>query len=529
MDDQACRSVANALIARQNRAEIDKVVEWLLANANPLRLFNAACIAVEILADAFTASQIRAVFNWLLPRCEFALATRTEEEACRRPWAAMKHIAKQVQNVEADRLCQVAVKHRFWKGFDTARVSLRNAVGNCLRTCSQDVMKMVAEDLANAVGAGDSKTNEDYLQTINLLAYACGLAGEETKQHVEEKVYPKGGKLTSEFMLIAPSIVSRELFSNGVDEWVKKVTEELKLEVQHLGPGEKPKPVSGSMMQFTVRKQDGGQHLVHIRSEVSLKAAISRRTDMSDAVFDGLLAAIEQGIVDADNLLTNRIALVRLLPEVACYLTESQAIRVAQKLVPLAKGEIENKIEEMSEEQAEHPLSRYRVKWGSKHDLQAVSLLALAEVEKSQATGLRRKVGNLIQQGMGSDSPRVRCHAFRAWAAHPPLAPDTRLQVLLATAEADKQVVAEAFAAIREAAQPGFSHKESRPFLRHSRLAARSADRDVRWCVASCLNAVQARLPSDVAKREAEQLLKQLAKDICYSVRSAATASGRED
>ncbi len=325
---KACQAAATALLARRDRNEISLAADWLCSNANPTRLSAMASCVIEILADALTQEQINSLFQWLMQRCFSETHSRVHDDTCRRAWRALSHIAIQLEESDADRLCESAMKHRFWMSFDVERKVLRKAVGNCLAKCSDEIKNKATIDLADAVLANDSKTNDDYLTTINLLAYACSICSDDTKKHVESKVYPKGTKLTPELILIAPSIVTNELFGDGIDDWVEKVTKELKLEVQHVKKGESPVSVSGSMMQYTINKPDGGIHLVHIRSEAPIKAALARHKNISAEVFDNLLLAIESSIADPDNLFSNRIALVQTLTDSASSMSCEQASRV---------------------------------------------------------------------------------------------------------------------------------------------------------------------------------------------------------
>jgi hypothetical protein len=451
-----------------------------------------------------------------------------EGDACTRAWKTMITVAPRLNSSQAERLCQVALHHSLWKDFAIGREDIRTAVGNCAAALSKQMLSELALDLAAAAAARDAKTNNDHVATVNLLTYVVGLCDDETKMKVREIAFHKGAQLSPEMILVSSKIVERNLFANGIDDWVKIIINDLRLEVQHLKAGEQVQSISGSMMQFTQTANDGSSLVVHIRSGMPIRAALSQRDKISDKVFGELIDAICEGIANPFNLLSNRIHLVQVVDDAAPHLNEFQAEQLSKLLMLIAEGQIDSSVEEMSESEANHPLNRFRMNAGTPSDLQAVSLFALAEIEKATPSNRRHTISAIVGKAMRHPSSRVRSYAFRAWSTLPQLAPNGRIYVLLAAGGSDKQEAWEALVALSEAKGIELTEREWLGLLRNCEAAVTGGDRDMRCVVARCLVSLRGDYPNPSLAAEGERILEGLKTDLCYSVRRIANGLGEE-
>lgn len=520
LDIGCCSQAAVAISRRADVAEIERVIAWIVANANPRRFAIVACSAIEVLADILTDQSIMTAFDWLFPFCSQNASNQVEKNSCSSAWKAMAKIAERLDSSRTEKLVRAALAHTLWTDFSIERETLRVVVANTARNLSDALLTEVGLNLAHAVVSNDSKTTSDYSTTINALTYIWSLCDAEVRTQIDGIVYPKGARLTPELIAAANKICQRNLFPDGLDSWAKRVTEELRLEVQHLGPDQKPTPISSSLMQFQKTNNDGSTHFVHIRSEIAVEAAILQRQHISDDVFSDLIEALCDGISNTGNSLSNRIHLVQTIESAASNLTDHHRNRLSQILIGFVNGEIHSEVDNLTESDA-HPLSRYRMNVGKPSELVAVSLEILAKIEKANTGPPNRQLRSAIVKALQSDFPLIRRFAFYAWSEVPQILPDAIIHMIMATIDANEDVAVDALKALANAKAVGMRRREWHGLLSGCESASKSSNSALRRAAGTCLTSLRAMAPSKAISAQIDQLLVTLANDACYSVRQS--------
>lgn len=518
LDGRTAEKVGELLLMRGNELEIKKVLMWITDHALLWRHYTVACALIAKVADAIQSEEIEPVFQWILRGCMRSAESGFEQARVVKAWECAEAIAPLLRDSEASTLCQVAMSHRMWKKFSVHRSTLRDAVGPCVPLLPVEQVTSLVDNLIEQVSL-PSKTEDDIISTVNLLAFAVDRCDDATKTRVATTLFPKGKGLPWPLVMAAPKLLAGKVLQVNWDKSFEILLNDLRHEVQHLTEGEAPTPVSSSVMQYHENLPNGDQRLIHILSLVSVQAALEHRSQIPDEKWNPLIDAMLDGVANPFNLLTNRIQHVKLLGRAAEHLNEEQIDKIFAVLAPISRGRIKTNLDEMSEEEANHPLNRFRIHGGTPADLQAIAIQTLAMIEKAYPKSYGRKLNQIITDGLMSSHRVIRQLALWAWAEAPGRASIPGLLVLLSTRDPNAQVAAAAIEAFGATNGHSLSMKEFNGLIDSCRTAASSQNPRLRTAAAYCLRQVRKNLPGQQLQKLADNLLESLENDICFSVR----------
>jgi hypothetical protein len=516
--------VGKLLLHRGNKDEIKHVVRWITRHAHLWHHHTAACLLIAEIADAINDAELDEVFKWLLRGCSREPQNGFEESRVAKAWEAAEALSPLLKTEHGEILFQTAISHSMWTEFSVHRPHLRHALGGCVLVLPEQRKKELLANLTEQVPL-PTKTEEDLVSAVNLLVYAASLCSAEEVSRAAEKLYPSGQQLPWVLVAAADKLKPGKSIVREWDKAIESLVHAIQHQVQHLKKNEEPIAVAYSVMQHTQTRADGESTLIHIQSLVPFEATIKQAANIPVELFVPLVQAMLDTVANTHNLISNRIQFVKLLGLAAEHLTQKQRSDIFSLLKPMAEGTIASDSDEMTREQAIHPLNRYRIAGGTLAEVRAVAIQTLFMIEKAWPGAYGSKLNGIIGKALRSSDKTVRQFAMWAWAELPKKASRHGILILLATRDFDPATAALALEALGATKGATLSEDELQGLIDSCRVASLSPDRKLRSAAAHCLMQVKGKLSQKVLHEAAEELLGSLRNDICHSVRRIAAES----
>lgn len=521
-DESSAKRAGEQLIALQQSDRIIKALKWMLANANLKRHFTIACDVIVAIADAVPDSEVPLVYEWAATRAAAEPNTPIERNAIREAWTVLAAIAHRLDERQAVAAVNLATSHSWWMHFDVDRNRLRQVVGRCVNGLPVVKLAPLAQDVIGHIV--NRHEDHDYEEAVNLICHIAGVGGESLRNDIAEKLYEKGTKLTAALVQVAPLFKKESALAEALEPWARQVTNSLPSQVQRLAPGEEPTPCNESFMYRTTELPDGAKQIVHFVGTVALHSALVHRHSLLPATLDALMQAMLAMLEDRDNFLGNKVGLLKALSISSDSVGTHFATEVFRVVAPFARGDIREPEGGMSAADADNPLNRFKMGMGKPSDLQAIALYTLAKIEHARPGAFGADLEAILEDAISNAHPEVRYMAFYSWRFMPRLPASVQTSLILGTRDPDQSPATAAYDTIARCETFHPTSDELKVLCQSVSVSINSRSTEVRRVAATACKKLAESAPDGPIKSKFLSLQCQFKKDICFSVREAASS-----
>lgn len=514
LDLESAKVIADHLIRWRRPQLIEQLVQRLLSNANLKRHAAVACELLALVADGVPDSQIHPVARWLLPWCSIAPAGRSELRLVTSAWDAVQSFVPRMGDERAREITQAATEHPSWNQDDHLREHLVRAVDDCVGVLSPDEFsELVGLMLPLAASLpGDLNYDEDILDLLRHLAFR---GDDNIKRQIGDALYPDSG-VNLELIRIAQEF-GKQIDADDANRMAENFAQDVRLQVQHLAPGEEFRKPAISLGTLTARSEERTV-AVSMYSNMGLRAVAAHRSLLRPETIRVFIEALLEMIREPENSLPNKVDLINGIIELADSATPEMAELIYGTLSPLAAGEVVGLDVTAAAGDPNHPLNPFKVNLGNPATVQGGALFALASIERHRSGVYGPRLNQLLEQAMSASNNEVRRLAFLAARQMPELTAPSLMRVLIGTRDEDPAVAEAAFQAV-------YSHlRETEEFwhllIYSLTLASESIHANIRRAAAFIVNNLHTRSFNEEIANKIQGLRVKLGADLCHSVRS---------
>jgi hypothetical protein len=346
--------------------------------------------------------------------------------------------------------------------------------------------------------------------------------GKRAKRDVLRGQQQKQTRNRKEFVRIAKEFGKDIANSEQVQKLAEHFTRDVRLQVQHLGPGEEFIKPAVSLAVATA--QSGERKVaVSVYVDMGLKAVIAYRSLLTPESIGQLLEAILDMLREPENMLANKVLMINGITGLADTLTKEQVEQVFLTLQPMATGAVVGLDVTGAFGDPNHPLNPFKMNLGDPATVQGGALFALSSVEAFIPGVYGERLMELIEEVMANPNPEVRGLAFMAARKMPVLSESALMRTLLATRDDVPDVVEEALLTLNTHLRDATEFWDS---LAYSlRMAAQSQHTNVRRAAAFTIRSLTGKCASESVANQMKDLEKLLLADASHTVRKELSSS----
>lgn len=487
------------------------------------RMFVTGCGILKQFADVIPDCCFGDIFERLTGFASLPVVTRQDESVSSEAWQTIAAISNRLDKDQAERLWDVAVNHTKWNSTIpegnrvlTGRDEIMKAIGKCIPSLPIESLKVRIEQALSLVI--DRKQNTDYPDAINLICHLCHHAEDDAKTIVKDKLYPSGKPLDAYLLQVTDSFGVELSKPESLNEGAEKLAAKILEQVRRLPLSEEVCQSAGTFGFYTVEKNDH-KLIVNMADSVLETAILRHRSKISEHSLGILIDAMLKMISEPENLISNKVGLVQAMTSIGDACSSAQAQDIFEAIAPLAKGDIVEPISIMSSSEAENPMNPYKIKTGSPHDLQAVSVMLLCCLERDQPGIGGQELSNIIEVALVHHHATVRSLAISGTHEKPNLSEAEFTAIILATRDSDPGVVNAAFGALANKTELKLTRPQWRLLIHSADIATRANDAKIRRGAAYACSKLVSRCTTKSLQNQIKQLIKNFQADRCFSVR----------
>lgn len=509
--------VGDALLAKCDPKLIRNTVERLVSTGNLCRHAAVACIVFGRIGDALPDDKMDLLVSWLVHKCSAWSNGWAVTEAFKRAWDALGSIVHRLSSDQARKVVRLAVGSDVWKKPSESRKALIGVVNRCTTVLPGEDFQELA-DMAVPL-ATKSKSDLDFVQSINLLCNIADRGGDRVKSMIGKALYPKGHETSSAILVqVAPVFGKRIEDPKSMNEAAHNIARNIRMQVQRLEAHEEPEVVSGTFGSVFLT-ENGKKIVVQLASTVSLEAVTKYRDLLDRGSVQLLLDAVLSMLKEPENILGNKVGLIQSLKKFGDILTREQAKQVFNTLAPLASGEVSIGNVGMKWAQSQHPLSPFKMRDASPGQVSGSALYALAHIERKQPGVYFSSLTPILEKALTDTDVEIRRSAFVAAREVPRLSEPAITGILFGTRDPDSQAAAEAFYAIATKDGLKLTQNQWELLIYSLTEAVHSPDTSLRRSASFTVARFEKHTP-ETARLQLARLRKALDQDVCYSVRT---------
>jgi hypothetical protein len=336
-------------------------------------------------------------------------------------------------------------------------------------------------------------------------------------------LFPLGQALDPFLAQAAPLFQQQQPSPEQLAASATSVARNVRRQVQRLAPGQEFIPFSGMIMNAW--NQVNGQRIVVSSADTVELHALSKYRHLlqQDSLLQVVDAVLEL-VRDRENIIANRIGLVRALMTFVDRLDHATVERIFAVLAPLARGEIDEPTTTMTSAEAKNPLNPMKFHSGDPSKLRGISLVALAGIAKAKGDTFRRRLEPILEESLTDTSAEVRRLAYAASREFSSLSDSIFTALLLGTRDSDEEAAASAFVALAMNQGCRLTRQQWHLLLYSGKLATQSSSVPLRRTAAGAVARLLHRTPptTGALQHRARELLTTFSADICASVRNEA-------
>jgi hypothetical protein len=363
----------------------------------------------------------------------------------------------------------------------------------------------------------------DYPKVINLLYRIAQLADDTVRQSLRVTLFPPGQSVDPFLAQAAPLLQQQQPSPEELAASAARAARHVRLQVQRLAPGQEFAPFPGMIMNSF--NQIDGERIVTSGADTAELHALSKyRQQLEPDSLRVVVDAVLDLICERENIIANRINLLRALMPFFDRCDERDLERIFGVLAPIARGEIDEPTTTMTSAEANNPLNPTKFHSGEPPTLRGIALIALARIARAQDAACRRRMETILEEALTDSSSEVRRLAYAA--ARELSSPSEAIctALLLGTRDLDEEAAATAFVTLATNDGLHLTRQQWHLLLYAGKSASQSSSVTLRRTAAGAIARLRDRTrpPTGQLQRRASDLLATFSADICASVRKEA-------
>lgn len=516
-DSKMADMVCGHLVRSQDRRVIEQTLDVVLKRAMLLKHASVACKIIEGIHDEIPDAYIEVTVNYLLEICSNKRQGLFEMHSIVNAWKAIRMLAHRLSCQKACEMLDAVINDEWFNSITVNRRHLIDTLSNLTAVLPLNKLMNLSKKALPLVG--EKKSDVDYTNAVNLLCHIAFKDGGEVKKYLSKELYSQNENVSSALGQVAKCFDAKIKISDQ-EEGVKKVSQNVLLQVQRLRAEEEPQKVFDTFGNISKVNNDTKEKIVvQMAADSWLRMLTINKQLLKAPQRDMLISAMVAMIGDSDNLLSNKMGLINTIIALADILTKKQKQEIFKVLKPLASGLVTEGSVGMSHEAATNPLNPYKMKDTKPEAISGAALYALGCLEKGHPGVYGDELNGLIEISLTDKSPIIRANACMTTMEISKLSSKLVMDVLFGTRDPDYKTAIEACKVI-------LGRKDIRltQILWHRLFlalyeAARSENKELRHMVASHSKNLFSKAPLEY-KSKINELTEMLKCDICYSVRS---------
>lgn len=522
-DSETAKLISANLLNWRQPQLIERMIQRLLVAANLKRHATVACTIIANVADAIPDDQVANVLLWLLHKCAIVPNGWAGLGFATSVWNAIQSLTPRLNGEQARAIVQTATQHPSWISSDRLTEHIVRAVDDCLDALPLDDLPEIALRAIPLAPSDPEDINYDE-DILHLLRHIAFLGDNSIKNQIGDALY-RGSSVNLELVRLAHEFGKTLENDEQATRMAEHFADDIRLQVQHLAPGEEFKKPEISLGTLTSQKGDE-RVAVSMYSGMGLEAVIAYRKLLSPETIQLFVEAILEMIREPENTLANKVGLINGIIELADSITPELAEKIFETLAPPASGHVIGLDITGAVGDPNHPLNPHKVRLGEAADVQGGALYALACIEAQQTGIYGERFTQLLEQAIANPNGKVRKLAFTTAHRAPTLSETLSMRALLGTRDNDPEVAAEAFLAVNN--HPLSTDNFWDLLIDSLAIACGSPNVIVRRVAAFTINNLRSQYPNEEARNKLQVLEAALARDLCYSVRRQISLAASE-
>ena len=526
-DSALAIQIAEHLLADRDAAAVRGVVRVASRQGNLRAHFDVATKLVRRVSDLIPDDQLEEVVEWLRPKYRATEPVARDDSAIRDAWECMQALAERLPANLARTVIRDAVGHPTWRAPNPHRNRVRVERSHMIDTVNAASGSLPEEELLHLAEAAvpladERRENSDYRNALNLICHLAERGGAAARALVAGRLFRDGKQRDLLLAQAAPVL--------GLASWPEDELRKLHLgaetairrQVQLLqDDAQEPKPVLGGTMKFT-RPVAGRSVVTTLSGGFALSSlAHCRRAFQPDQVRVLVAAALDLA-GERENLLDNRIELIRALLEFVDVMDDNTSDLVFNRLAKIAAEPVEEPTGTPTSEESRSLLASIQFTTGSPSEVKGIALFMVARLEQKRPGRYRKFVIETIEDFLASPDPTLRRYSFAASRMLPKPPEQLALWLLIGTRDSDPRVGISAYAALALSTSLSLNRNHWRLLLYSARMTTQSPVPALRRHAAAALQQLIKGCQTSASRTEAQEILGLYAQDPSAEVRAAA-------
>ncbi len=520
MQKEVIEEVGKSLLASKSveniRNALVKVIQLSSLSGHAVQVMRL----IEVTSDGIPDDLLGDVTKWLMkhaePRADVPFSSSTFESL----WSSIASIANRLDAKQAKKFTDYACQNDIFKGNNIYRRHVIEAlIALCPKLSRDDLIELKDEALPLV---GERKNDVDYVDAMNLLRSIAHHGGDNLRDSIRQQLVPPGIEIRDAILLHAANYLgwkprNPEIFSDGA----RKCAAGISKQVQRLAPGEEPAKI-GAVFTVAGELPQGQRIAVHRGGGIAnIEGMVSYRKIIDEVALRKLLSAILAMISENDNLIGNRIDLVRVLSKFSDVIPGGLEHKIVNTLGPLAAGQITETEIGQTYGQSNNPLNPFKTGPRNPTELRGAALAALGVMEKYHPDIKTKLHDGLLIQALTSADPELRREGLIAAESCQTLSKIETATIAIAALDMDDKVAARALRLLHGInKQLVLDPITEQIILRAFESALASGGTVRRYYAAALLSVISMEKMESEAKKRIENIAMAIRQDVCYSVRS---------
>jgi hypothetical protein len=508
--------IGSTLLAWRKPELTAVVIQRIIHQANLKRHSTIGCKLLTQIADAIPDDQMEVVLKWLLKSATSQPQSQSGKSLIGASWETIRSLTPRLTGEQAKELVQTAVNRESWAKTkaDYLRPFLVQVVNECVALIPIEDLAGLAQGAIHMASGMSQDLNYDK-DVLDFFHHLYQRGDTTTKKLIRDALYDTPS-VNLDFVRFAKDFGNDIESKEEVNKLAERFAQDVRLQVQHLSPGQDPIKPQVSLGMATAQSGDK-KTAVSLYSDMGLKAVIAYRALLPLDTLESVLAAVLDMLREPENMLANKVLMINAITGLSDSLSKEQAEIVFEVLEPIARGEIAGLDVSAAFGDPNHPLNPFKIKFGEAATIQGGALYALASIESCIPGVYGDRLSKLVEEGMTNSNPEVRELAFVAAQQMPVLNESAVMRTLSATRDNVSGVVQEALLTLN-------THFCDTTAFWYSiayslKMAVQSPETNVRRVAAFTIINLTPKCTSEVVTEQLAEMEQVLAADSSFTVR----------
>lgn len=436
------KEVAKAFINCTNADEFSRAITTLLEFSHLPLHAQCACELLEMIGDEIPDAIMPSVVQYLLKctdiRTEGGFSTTTVSEAA---WTALETVVDRIDCSVAQKVANKILAI----DLPSQKILLRRKLTPVLTRLIPKLDSAQIDSLAETTVSmlTDYKNDIDFREAFDLLAEIAPLASRDVRARIRDCMYPGGSCNGNGLLLQTANLFNITPTFEELSSVARWLLQRLVSEVLVLDPdAEVPKQRSGSFERIVNDKR-----IVTYDMPVAVIWGLTRHINRIGAQFGSeLLNALLLNLQNTEDSIANKCSILSVLPLFLNVCDDSGRIEAIKIIFDIASAEPVAPTGTQTEEEANHPLQRFRIHAGSPEQVRGSAIQCLTQIANDHPKNCSSgDLQRILEAGVASAAEDIRRASFLAAQSNVTLSHRTLMQMLIGTRDESPIAAAAAF------------------------------------------------------------------------------------